>query len=296
MKLARRPAFTLVEMLVVIGIIGVLVALLLPAVQKVREAANRLSCQNNLKQIGLALHHYHDAQGAFPPGVSHGGPTDPYPDLGWEGRLLPYIEQDALWAQAQQAFQQDRQFWDNPPHMGFGTVVRLYACPSDPRVLSVQTAKVIFHVGLTSYLGVEGTDLNRRDGVLFLNSRIRLADITDGTSRTLLVGERPPSADFWFGWWYGGSGQSGTGSGDMVLGVRERNVMNPGPGGCPAGPYSFTSGRFDGPCDQFHFWSPHPGGANFLFADGSVHFLDYSADSVLPALATRAGGEVADVP
>jgi prepilin-type processing-associated H-X9-DG protein len=123
-----------------------------------------------------------------------------------------------------------------------------------------------------------------------------MADISDGTSQTLFAGERPPSADFQFGWWYAGAGQLFTGSADMVLGVHERNVLPLSIGyayGCPPGPYSFGPGRMSNQCDMFHFWSPHNGGgANFLFADGSVHFLSYSAAPILPALATRSGGEV----
>jgi prepilin-type processing-associated H-X9-DG protein len=107
-------------------------------------------------------------------------------------------------------------------------------------------------------------------------------------------GERPPSADFWYGWWYAGYGQAGTGSADMLLGVRERNLGGPFVSDCPAGPYHFREGRADNQCDLFHFWSLHPGGAHFLFADGSVRFLAYSADAILPALATRAGGEPVD--
>ncbi len=129
-----------------------------------------------------------------------------------------------------------------------------------------------------------------------MDSRIRLNDITDGTSSTLVAGERPPSADFWYGWWYAGVAQSGTGSPDMVLGVRELNVNAAFAWFCPPGPYHFQAGSINNQCDVFHFWSPHSGGANFLFADGHVQFLTYSADSILPALATRAGGEAADIP
>ena len=110
--------------------------------------------------------------------------------------------------------------------------------------------------------------------------------------------ERPPSADFQFGWWYAGTGQRFTGSADVVLGVREPNLQ-PVTVGSPCGPgsYPFAPARgFDDPCGMFHFWSPHPGGANFLFADGSVRFLKYSADPILPALATRAGNEAVAVP
>lgn len=126
---------------------------------------------------------------------------------------------------------------------------------------------------------------------------MRFTDITDGTSNTLLVGERPPSKDLWYGWWYAGFGAGGNGTADMVLGVRENippgDAFIPDCGGLPA---RFAPGRIDNMCDAFHYWSLHSGGANFLFADGSVRFLAYSADAVLPALATRAGGEVVEVP
>jgi prepilin-type processing-associated H-X9-DG protein len=110
---------------------------------------------------------------------------------------------------------------------------------------------------------------------------------------TLAVGERPPSAELDFGWWYAGWGQAKDGSADMVLGVRERNVIGQY---CPPGPYMFVPAKLADQCAMFHFWSPHPNGANFLFADGSVRFLSYSADSILPALATRAGGETVTLP
>jgi prepilin-type processing-associated H-X9-DG protein len=131
-----------------------------------------------------------------------------------------------------------------------------------------------------------------KDGVLLRDQAIRLSDITDGTSQTLLAGERPPSANFQFGWWYAGAGQRFTGSADMILGVRERNLLQVTKGSCPPGTYSFISGRTDDQCDMFHFWSLHSGGANFVFADGSVHFLGYAADSILPALASRAAGDI----
>jgi prepilin-type processing-associated H-X9-DG protein len=144
-------------------------------------------------------------------------------------------------------------------------------------------------VSLTSYPGVEGTDYSAKDGILFNNSRVRQLDVRDGTSNTLLIGERPPTFNYRFGWWYAGNGQNGTGSCDMVLGVRELAVSKYG---CPPGPYHFAPTYIGAPCVQFFFWSLHDGGANFVFADGSVHFLTYQADSILPALATRAGGEI----
>ncbi len=286
--------FTLIELLVVIAIIAVLIGLLLAAVQRVRESASRTTCANHLRQIGLALHHYHDTHHTLPPGVSYRNGADPHPFMSWSTRLLPFLERQELWAQAQQAFAQDRRFLNNPPHMGFATVVPVYTCPADSRTLSVGNAGGV-RVAFTAYLGVSGTNTFRKDGILFLDSQVRLAEITDGMSNTLLVGERPPSADGAFGWWYAGEGQSLDGSGDMLLGVRETNVSIYGRG-CPRGPYEFGPGRVQNQCDAFHFWSLHVGGAHFLLADGSVRFLRYSAAPLMPALATRGGNEAVSLP
>jgi prepilin-type processing-associated H-X9-DG protein len=293
---ASHREFTLIELLVVLGILAVLIGLIVPAVQRVRSSAARLQCQNKLRQIGLGLHAYHDAQGALPPGVR--GEGSPYPFMTWLTRILPYVEQDSLWTQAVYAYGVDANF-AHAPHP-FATVVKLYGCPADQRTSQVGLANGTFRVAFTSFLGVEGRNQSRKDGCLFLDSSVRLTDITDGTSNTLLVGERPPSPDGSYGWWYAGTGQLGpaggppnllSGSGDSVLGVRERNVALPLT--CPLGPSAFGPGRFDNPCDMLHFWSPHlGGGANFLFADASVHFLPYSAAPIMSALSTRSGGEV----
>jgi prepilin-type N-terminal cleavage/methylation domain-containing protein len=201
--IVARRAFTLLELLVVIAIIAVLIGLILPAVQKVRAAGYRTECRNKLRQIGLALHQYHDSQGTFPAGVSFRNNKDPHPHLSWLAKLLPYVEQDELWRLTQQAYLQDRTAWDNPPHVGFDSVIPLFTCPADSRTESAQESRG-FHVALTSYLGCEGLNLNTRDGVLYLDSHIRMADIRDGTSKTIMVGERPPGPDFWYGWWYTG--------------------------------------------------------------------------------------------
>jgi prepilin-type processing-associated H-X9-DG protein/prepilin-type N-terminal cleavage/methylation domain-containing protein len=291
-----RQGFALVELLVTVGVIAILVGLLLPAVQNVRAAAARAKCQNNLKQLGLALHNYHDTAGVLPPGLSVLADRGRYPYLGWPARVLPQIEQDQLWRSVQVAFATDPApltFYGHAPHLALlGTPVALFVCPSDGR-LPGPVAVGGNPIAFTSYLGVEGTDQFRKDGMLYLDSSIRLTQATDGTSQTLLVGERPPSADFDLGWWYRGWGQAQDGSAEMLLGASELNISRPR---CIQGLYQFGPGRIDNLCDLFHFWSLHPGGANFLFADGSVCFLSYSARDILPALATRAGGEVVTLP
>ncbi|MBI1915381.1 MAG: DUF1559 domain-containing protein [Planctomycetes bacterium] len=290
---SRCRGFTLIELLVVIAIIGVLLGLTLPAVHQVRDAAFRLKCANNLHQIGLAAHHYHDTKGSFPVGMRYQGGRDPYRLMSWHTQLLPYVDQQSLWDDTQKAYRENRDALRNPPHIGLSTVVPVFTCPADPRVDNVQTAqREQLQVALTSYLGVEGRDVNTLDGVLFRDSRIRLTDITDGRSQTLLIGERPPSTDFQFGWWYAGAGQRFTGSADMVLGVEEPNLLLVTTGSCAPGVYRFGPGSIGNQCDMFHFWSLHRGGAHFLFADGSTHFLDYSAARILPGLASRAGREV----
>ncbi len=173
--------------------------------------------------------------------------------------------------------------------------VSAFLCPVDDHICAAQPGRRSGTVAAyTSYLGVAGQDAAvRRDGMLYQNSRTHISSATDGASNTLLLGERPPSHDFQFGWWYAGTGQRFTGSADQVLGVREPNLQ-PIMSGSPCGPgnYPYMPARnFDDPCGMFHFWSPHPGGANFAMTDGSVRLIPYSADPIMPAFATRAGGE-----
>jgi prepilin-type processing-associated H-X9-DG protein len=205
------------------------------------------------------------------------------------------LEQQDLWQITEKAYILNSLFQADPPHVGFATVLSVYSCPADPRTSDVAVLSGGLRVALTSYLGVEGTNQWRHDGVLFLDSNICLTDISDGLSNTLMVGGRPPNFAEDFGWWYGGWGQSKDGSGDSVLGARERNVWQPA-ASCPKGPYHYGPGQVQNQCDLFHFWSLHTGGANFLLADGSVHFLTYSADPIMPALTTRAGGEAVGLP
>jgi prepilin-type N-terminal cleavage/methylation domain-containing protein len=303
----RRSGFTLIELLVVIAIIGILIALLLPAVQKVRDAANRIKCENNLKQIGVALHNYHDTYGVLPAGTNHHTPTDT-PPLGpdyhtywsWMAQILPYVEQQNLYKQADDWARIGTHWndpWGPPSNPAQYTPMPVYSCPNDSRDLTASFApgqpggSDSIDVAFDGYLGVNGLDHLHHEGVFFQDSNIAFKDITDGLSNTLFVGERPASEDLVFGWWFDGWGQNGTGSSDVVLGVRELNRQS-GYGYCPRGPYMFKPGDLNNNCDQFHFWSLHAGGANFLFGDASVHFIPYSADNILPALATRAGGEV----
>jgi prepilin-type N-terminal cleavage/methylation domain-containing protein/prepilin-type processing-associated H-X9-DG protein len=293
---ARRKGYSMVELLVVISIIGILLGLLLPAVQQGREAAARVQCQNNMRQIGIALHNYHDSHGHLPPGQPK-NQDDPNYSLTWDALILPQIDQGPLWAQTERAFQtRPRWPYDNPPHVALATVVKTYVCPDDGRLFSPITDRDGVTAAYTSYLGVRGG--GRADGVLGIRPKgINLTSITDGTSQTLMVGERPPPDTLQAGWWY-----SRTRAGGGVWGVLygpDDAIATDGsttPTDPCRGPFRFGPGRTSNPCDRHHFWSLHPGGANFLFADASVHFMLYSAQPIMIALGTRNGGEVVALP
>jgi len=322
MSRTRRSAFTLIELLVVIAIIAILIGLLLPAVQKVRDAAARAKCQNHLKQIGLALHNHHDTLGSLPPGVSRAS-SNPrlFEYWSWQAKILPFIEQDNLyrladdWQRKTGSYQTGTpayywwpwgDFWANwataQPNPALGTLLETYQCPADTRVLSVSTQDGM-RIAFTSYLGVSGIrgDLINQgkppgDGILYWKSGpggiiegVKLVDIVDGTSNTFMVGERPPSADLEYGWWFAGAGYDGSGTGDVVLGARDVGLASAL--GCPSSKVGLQMGRINDPCDQVHFWSLHAGGVNFLRGDGSVRMVPYGTDRILPALVTRNGGE-----
>ena len=304
MRAPHRRAFTLIELLIVLAIFAVLTGLLLVAVQKVRAAAARAECANQVRQIALGLHQHHDTHGVLPPGMAHppGSPswwygpgTDPYPNLNWHARILPFVGHEALWRQTVEAYAQDPVVQNNPPHLWDTVFVPLFHCPADtPRPYTRVTPTI--PRGTTSYLGVSGTSEAWRDGVLYLDSRVRFADITDGMSNTLLVGERPPSEDGNDGTWYGGwgTGYGHWATANAYLGVRTTGIGESY--GCTDAPYPFAADRIANPCSIFHFWSLHSGGGHFAFTDGSVRFLTYDANRLLPALATRAGGEASEVP
>ncbi len=294
-----RSGFTLVELLVAIGIIGVLAALLLPAVQRVREAARRTVCSNNVRQLALGVMNFESSHGELPLGLRSfeemTGNT-PGRDLGgvtWITLILPFAEQDAMWQRAKEEYRT----WSIPfrNHSGMQTVLPLVACPSDPESSETHFTHRGFLVACTDYLGVNGTNFQARNGVFTYDLPVRLAAIQDGQSNTLMIGERPPSPDFWYGWWYAtGSGSMSTG--DVTLGIAELNPTPPSGltshlEDCPPGPYQYEDGRNE-QCDTLHFWSYHPGGANFALADGSVRLIPFTIDqSVAEELATRAGGE-----
>lgn len=288
-----RRGFTLVELLVVIAIIALLVGLTLPVVQWVRAAAGRTACGDRLRQLGPAFHNHHSAYHVLPPGVSLKDDAGAYPYLNWETRLLPYLEHDALWHQSQEAYRLRRDDFTADPHP-IAVPVASFACPADPHAREPREWRRKLYA-FSSYLGVSGTRHKRYDGVLYIDSRTKLTDITDGTSQTLLAGERPGTANAFHGWWYAGVGQNDDGSAESVLSTGERPSSFRFDG-CPTTPARFGPGKLDDQCAGLHFWSLHPGGAHFLFADGGVRFVSYAAADLLPPLATRAGGEAAELP
>jgi len=266
---SSRRAFTLIELLVVIAIIAILIGLLLPAVQKVREAAARMKCSNNLKQLAIACHSYHDVNNRFP-GYFGGGDARL-----WIPQILPYVEQDAVARTAKT-----------------DATLSVLTCPSNPVVQPYGPFGGKYW-GITNYLGVTGRRYSDYasggdTGILAVypsQLAVTIVGIRDGTSNTLMIGERPPSPDAYWGWYYYADFDSHlwaiTQSGDSYLN-----------GPCPL-PMYFQPGDIKNGCDANHFWSQHTGGGNFALADGSVRFFQYSAGTtVIPLMATRAGGEV----
>ena len=281
---SQRPAFTLIELLVVIAIIAILIGLLLPAVQKVREAASRISCTNNLKQIGLGLHHYHDANQVFPPGftaiAAPGG--DVSPGWGWSFYILPYIEQDNLFRTQKNL----NQSVTASPLLR--QKIKIYSCPSDLQTEPFQvygpggvplSGIMAAPCSYAAFVGGDETEVTTGDssdqfhGCFYRNSKTRIADITDGTSHTALVAER--ACGITQGTWAGAlpGARLRLGAKNPVyplnpnmdydtdlFGLMHSNWIN-------ATNNQSDDGGTDDPS------SFHTGGANHLYADGSVRFL-----------------------
>lgn len=291
----QRNAFTLVELLVVITIIGILVALLLPAVQAAREAARRMSCRNNMKQIGLALHNYHDTYKAMPMGwigLSGGTGSVPHseggPGWGWAANVLPFVEKSTVKDIVRDALP----ITDALNQPARNTHLSIFQCPSNANSreffdLDNGAGTVLATVPTANYVGMFGTkELEdceglasgvqcRGDGPFFHNSSTRFRDFIDGTSNTFLVGERysKHGESTWIGA-VPGADESFA----RILAIADHPPNSPG-------------GHLDDP------GSYHPAGTNFTFADGSVRIIVETIDlNVYYALATMQGGEVASAP
>jgi prepilin-type processing-associated H-X9-DG protein len=288
---------TLVETLVVIAIVAVVVGLTVPAVQRVRDAGARLKCASNLRQLALAVHLFADVRQQLPKGCDYPFLRSPnqlltQTGLSWQTSILPYVEQNALWRLAWEAHRQDPRGHAALHGVVKAKTVPVYLCPSEPRQMGGYGNGLEW--GLTSYLGVAGTGVWKNDGVFHRNYAIRFADIPDGTSTTLMIGERPAGPKGIYGGWYAEWGSSVCQLAQIL--PAGSNDWIPFEGrGCRLSVRALRPGEFDNACDVNHFWSLHLGGAHFAFADGSVRFLTYARSEVLPALATRAGGESVNI-
>jgi prepilin-type processing-associated H-X9-DG protein len=309
----RAAAFTLLELLVVVTIAAIVLGLLLPAIQRVREAAARSKCKNHLKQLGIALHTFHDTKGCFPSGGERLASTFA---IGWAGVILPFVEEEnrfrGIERLAPSALKRVMPWrFKVPPHYGdnqlYTDPVKVFTCPASelgafsPDVIAVDSQMNAPNQGALHFRANAGSptvmarDAPRPDfdystsGVIYPESRVRITDIGDGPSQTFLLGESS-SADGWTpgskGWggiqpWTWGYFSAAPQDGFLMI---DHKVL--------AHPIGYAGDFLP---NATPFRSAHSGkGANMLFADGSVRFLPATTNlTLLQALATRAGGEVA---
>lgn len=253
-----RAGFTLVELLVVIAIIGILIGMLLPAVQQVREAARRISCGNHLRQIGIALNNHHSSFAKFPVGgLEFRGPLDPDGrQIAWSAFLLPFIEQSNVHRQID--FSKGFDSLEN--QVAAAALIDIYVCPSSARGSQLSEGR-----GPCDYGGIFGERIsspnNPPKGLLVYDKSFSFRDIRDGSSNTLIVAE---DSDFSDGQWING-----------------RNIFD----------QAFAINQ--APSFENDIRSQHPGGANGVYADGHVQFLSENMPlATLAAICTRDGGEV----
>lgn len=277
----HRNGFTLVELLVVIAIIGILIALLLPAVQAAREAARRMACSNHLKQLALACHTYHDTHGRFPPSMIFDADPQLSRYWSWSVQVLPQLELSSLYDQMNLNINglYSPSAAINEPYVSI--LLPTMQCPSDPHAGLFNDPSLILQTfATTNYLGCRGSKRFpfAGNGVFPERNRaIRIAEVIDGTSSTLLIGERPAQASKVSPWWAVGSGYDNHGLGDQVMDSSEG---------------LFRGANNSPSADARHWWSFHPGGAEFSLCDGSTRFFSESIDhNTLLHLSTRDRGE-----